>query len=173
MTHSMLRPISVPGFLALLLLSACVTMPPGLGGKQITAGAALAPVSSAFVRGLVKFTDDGKGMTVVSSFSGLLPGDYTLYLHDASETCTKVAVHRPDNVKSGDQKSLGGPLLGLTADVYGTAKSETLLSGLTLEGKDSILGRTVVLYAIAPDGRPYRMACGQIAPITSPTGQPQ
>lgn len=160
------RPFKFLALAACLALpAACVSLPVGMGGTPVPkAGASMTPVSSAYVRGIVKFAEDKDGTLITADFSGLLPGVHTVHLQDA-ETCATMSAYRADAMPKYDKDALGGLLLALTADVYGTARSELVVKGLTFEGDKTIMGRTVVLFAIGSDGRPVRQACGQVAPL--------
>jgi len=138
----------------------------------------LYPASGSTVSGTVTFSRTDKGMVVVADITGLTPGKHGFHIHefgDCSATdATSAGGHfNPAMMKHGgpsDMERHEGDLGNLTADDKGVAHLEITDKILTFDGKNSIIGRGVIVHAKEDDlvSQPVgnagaRIACGTIA----------
>jgi superoxide dismutase, Cu-Zn family len=138
----------------------------------------LYPASGSTVSGTVTFTKTDKGIVVVADITGLTPGKHGFHIHefgDCSATdATSAGGHfNPAMMKHGgpsDMERHEGDLGNLTADDKSVAHLEITDKMLTFDGKNSIIGRGVIVHAKEDDlvSQPVgnagaRVACGTIA----------
>jgi Cu-Zn family superoxide dismutase len=145
--------------------------------QEVTkASATLEPKSNSKVTGTVTFTKVGDDVQVVADIQNLTPGKHGFHIHDKGD-CSA-----PDAASAGPHfnptmKHHGGPMtldhhegdLGnITADASGKAHLDWK-GKLSLTGKDSIIGKSVVVHEkeddlkTDPSGNSgARVACGAI-----------
>jgi superoxide dismutase, Cu-Zn family len=169
-----------------LVLAGCTTGPPAENtaaappgaAPTITAMADLSPTAGNTVRGTVAFTQEAGGVHIVADLSGLTPGDHGFHIHETGD-CSA-----PDAASAGEHFNPSasmhgapdaparhaGDLGNITADASGNAKYDRVDPGLTLEGEQSVIGRSVVVHVGADDmtSQPSgasgaRAACGVIS----------
>jgi len=137
----------------------------------------LYPTQGNNVTGVITFTKTDKGIEVVADVQGLTPGKHGFHIHECGD-CSS-----PDGNSAGGHfnpamKSHGGPMdsmrhegdMGnLTADGSGKAHLEYLDTDLSFEGKNSIIGRGIIVHTGEDDlkSQPVgnagaRAACGVI-----------
>lgn len=155
------------------------------GGKQQAAGegsvtkavAVLNPTEGSKVHGVVTFTQDANGIRVVAAVDGLTPGKHGFHIHEFGD-CTS-----PDGNSAGghfnphgalhagptEEKRHAGDLGNIEAGPNGAAKYDRVDAHLTFSGKDSIVGRSVIVHAQPDDlatqptgGAGARLVCGVI-----------
>lgn len=135
---------------SLCLISYTQTQP-----EDITmAIAVLHPTQGGNVKGVVTFTKDGDNLKVVADLEGLTPGKHGFHIHQYGDESS------PDGKSAGDHfnpanERHGGPtdvqhhmgdLGNIEAQSDGKAHLEMTLSGVSLTGTNSIIGRSVVVH---------------------------
>ncbi len=129
------------------------------------------------VDGLVTFIQVDDGVKITATVNNLVPGSHGFHIHEFGD-CSS-----PDGMSAGGhfnpgKKPHGGPdslerhagdLGNLVADEHGVAKYERVDKVITLEGPDTIIGRSIVVHANPDDHHTQptgnaggRVACGVI-----------
>jgi Cu-Zn family superoxide dismutase len=128
----------------------------------VPAKAATTQPSNQTVAGTVTFTPDKDGIKVVADLTGLSPGKHGIHIHD------KADLSAPDLTSAGGHwdpeghKQHGGPasdadkrhagdLGNLEADATGKAHYEITITGVSIGGKDDIVGHSVIIHAKEDD----------------------
>ena len=157
------------------LLSGCATTPEGP-----MAGAKLEARSDSSARGVVSFTEIEKNMKVFVDITGINPGEHGFHIHEvgdcsAFDGSSAKGHYNPDSKAHGHHVGTerhAGDMPNLLADDYGTVRTTLFVSGLTLSGDKSIVGRSVVVHAAPDDYKSQpagnsgkRIACGVITPM--------
>ncbi len=145
--------------------------------KGRKASAILNPTKGNKAHGNIVFTNVEAGVLIVADIEGLTPGEHGFHIHEKGD-CSA-----PDASSAGDhfnptQKSHGGPIqanrhvgdLGnIVADDQGNAHYERVDEVVSLEGENSIVGRSVIVHENRDDlvSQPSgdagkRLACGVI-----------
>jgi superoxide dismutase, Cu-Zn family len=157
---------------AAVLLSACAGH-----GHGSSAEAKLAPTKGNTTTGTVVFRQKGNDIEVTAHVAGLTPGAHGFHIHEKGD-CSA-----PDGTSAGGHfnptgQPHGHPHQGphhagdmpmLETDSYGNARLTAVLTGLTLEGANGIVGKGVIVH-VAPDdfktqptgNSGARVACGVI-----------
>jgi len=141
------------------------------------ATAVLNPTQGNDVHGTVTFTQFGEGVEVVADIEGLTPGKHGFHIHEFGD-CSA-----PDGASAGGHfnptySKHGGPdyaerhvgdLGNVVADSSGKAHYKRIDSVITLNGRDTIVGHSVIVHANADDyitqptgNSGGRVACGII-----------
>lgn len=143
--------------------------------------AVINPVGSNKIRGKVTFTKVDDGIKVVADIDGLTPGEHGFHVHEFGDCSGKdaagVGAHfNPTNSKHGSPDSADrhvGDLGNLVADANGHAHYERVDKLIKLQGKNSILGRSIIIHADKDDyvSQPAgasgaKIGCGIIEPVT-------
>lgn len=138
------------------------------------------PTKGNETRGEVFFTVIPEGVRIVADFEGLTPGQHGFHIHDkgdcsATDASSAGGHFNPSNTKHGGPESSekhAGDLGNLVADEQGRAHYEWTTSQITLNGENSIIGRSVVVHADPDDftSQPAgnsgsRVGCGVIEAI--------
>jgi Cu-Zn family superoxide dismutase len=137
----------------------------------------LYPTKGSKVQGVVSFSKERDGVAIDASIQGLSPGLHGFHIHEFGD-CTSLDANsagghfNPTNMPHGSpsaDKRHAGDLGNVEADASGTAKAKFVLPGLSLEGPNSIMGRSVIVHAQADDFTTQptgasgpRVACGVI-----------
>lgn len=145
------------------------------------AQAILHPTKNSKVKGTVTFTGmDGGGVLIVADVDNLTPGKHGFHIHEfgdcsADDGSSAGGHFNPKGTKHGgpqDAERHAGDLGNLVADDKGHAHFEFLDLGVTLAGKDTIVGRSVVVHADEDDFKAQpagnsgaRLACGKIVKV--------
>lgn len=163
-------------FVSIVLLSGCDE----LGRHQRPKADAVAVLRAAEghqVQGTVSFVRVNRGLRVIAHVQGLTAGDHGLHIHQfgdcrAADGSSAGGHFNPRNQRHGapaDEIRHIGDLGNLTADASGSARVDTIDAMLTLDGPESIIGRSVVIHAQADDFKSQpagaagaRVACGVI-----------
>lgn len=165
----------VPVTLAATLLAGCSGM--ATTGKP-AAEARLMPTQGNNVSGFVRLVEVETGVRLEARVHGLTPGGHGIHVHEKGD-CSA-----PDGSSAGGHfnptgKPHGSPdsaehhlgdLPMLVADASGRAELSTVLKGVSLgEGRNSIVGRGIIVHASADDfvtqpagNSGARQACGVI-----------
>jgi superoxide dismutase, Cu-Zn family len=147
----------------------------GAGVNQ--AIAVLHPTQGNKVQGTVSFVKEKDGLRVAASIDGLSPGLHGFHMHEYGD-CSSVDANsagghfNPMNMPHAGptaEKRHAGDFGNILADSSGNGKVVLIDPKLSLEGANSIIGRSVVVHAQADDFTTQptgasgpRVACGVI-----------
>jgi Cu-Zn family superoxide dismutase len=145
--------------------------------QVVKAVAVLHPTMGNKVTGVVTFTKTPDGVKVVADVEGLTPGMHGFHVHQygdcSAPNADSAGGHfNPEGMPHGGPMSPErhvGDLGNITADKDGKAHLELTDKLLSFEGRDSIIGRGLIVHAMADDlvSQPAgnagpRVACGVI-----------
>lgn len=166
--------------LALFFVFACSENAGTAEQKGEAAGKAVAvlqPTKDNNVKGTVTFTKAQNGVRVLAAIEGLSPGKHGFHIHEygdcSAPDATSAGDHfNPHGAPHGaptDVKRHVGDLGNVEADISGKARLDWVDPLLSFEGKDSIIGRSIIVHAEPDDlktqptgGAGARVACGVI-----------
>ncbi|WP_039358819.1 superoxide dismutase family protein [Candidatus Protochlamydia amoebophila] len=128
------------------------------------------------VRGTVTFTKVSGGVKIIADVVGLTPGKHGFHIHefgDCGKNGEAAGAHfNPMNQKHGGPDSLErhvGDFGNLEADSHGHAHYERVDKFIELDGKNSIIGRSIMIHADEDDFKTQpsgasgaRIGCGTI-----------
>ena len=151
------------GFLVFLMvvvyaLSGCAKS--GEQSAPVThAIAVLSPTQGSKVQGVVSFSKERNGVRVEASLQGLTPGLHGFHIHEYGDCSSPDANSAGGHFNPGDMPHAGptaerhhaGDLGNLQADASGNAKLTLVVSALSFEGPNSMIGRGVVVHAQPDD----------------------
>ena len=159
-------------------IAGCSSMGLGMGGKA-TAVAKLEPTKGNSASGTVTFTQEGDGVRVSGTITGLKPGaEHGFHVHEKGDCSSGDGMStgghfNPDGKPHGPQATPhhAGDMPALLADSYGTATASFTLKGVSiggpaadLVGKGLIVHRDPDDYKTQPTGNAGpRVACAVIA----------
>ncbi|HTP12584.1 MAG TPA: superoxide dismutase family protein [Bacteroidota bacterium] len=139
--------------------------------------AVLYPTKGNAVTGIVRFEAVENGTRVVADVSGLTPGKHGFHIHEfgdcSSDDGSSAGGHfnpagMPHSMPSSDQRHTGD-LGNIEADASGKAHLEFVDRMVTFSGRNSIIGRAVVVHEKEDDLKTQptgnagaRLACGVI-----------
>jgi Cu-Zn family superoxide dismutase len=165
------------------VMMGCASLGLTAAPKVTKAIAMLRPIQGSNVSGQVIFLQEGSKVRVIADVTGLTPGKHGIHIHEFGDCST------PDGMGAGGHfnphnKRHGGPddsdrhlgdLGNLDADKTGRAKYDRLNDLISLTGRNSIIGRSVVIkeraddFTTQPGGNAgARVACGVIGVASSP-----
>lgn len=137
----------------------------------------LYPTEGNEVKGIVTFEKTDSGVVVNVNIEGLTPGKHGFHIHEFGDCSaangTSAGGHfNPDGHEHGspmgDSRHVGD-LGNITADEQGVAKLTHLDKHLKFSGKNSIIGRSIIVHADEDDLKSQptgnagaRVACGVI-----------
>lgn len=145
--------------------------------KPKQAQAVLNPTKGSRAQGLVTFTQVEGGVRIVADVDYLEPGKHGFHIHEfgdcSSPDGASAGGHfNPKKTRHGSPEGLerhAGDLGNLAADAKGHAHYDRIDKVITLEGVDSIIGRSLIVhsneddYKTQPTGNAGgRIACGVI-----------
>ncbi|HEY8551165.1 MAG TPA: superoxide dismutase family protein [Vicinamibacterales bacterium] len=146
------------------------------GGAK-SAVAKLSPTANNTARGEVTFTQEGEGVRVSGSFSGLTFGEHGFHVHEKGDCSAPDAssagghfnpTSQQHGAREADQRHVGD-LGNLKVDPYGLARVDFVDKHLSLSGPNSIVGKAVIVHEKADDFKTQptgdaggRLACGVI-----------
>lgn len=143
------------------------------------AKAVLEPVDDSGVRGVVIFSEEARGIRIIAEFSGLTPGDHGLHVHEFGDCSGKGAENAGGHFNPGHTQHGGphdspghvGDLGNVRANSSGRARLDRMDFVISLDGTESILGKSVIIhkfrddYLTQPSGNTGPgVACGLIFP---------
>lgn len=104
---------------------------------------------------LLKQETDGPTL-IIGRITGLKPGKHGFHIHeygDLSNGCESAGAHyNPEGVDHGDlEQGHVGDLGNVVADSSGTADIEIVAERIDLTGKQSVVGRAIVIHSEADD----------------------
>lgn len=141
------------------------------------AKAVLSPTKGNTVKGQVAFLAVNGGVKIVGDIEGMTPGLHGFHIHEfgdcsAPDGSSAGAHFNPTNHKHGartDSDRHVGDLGNIEADAQGRVHFEIIDNVISLGGKDTIVGRSVIVHEKADDFKTQpsgdagaRQACGVI-----------
>lgn len=137
------------------------------------ATARLQPAADSKVTGVVHFIPAEKGLRVVAHVVNLTPGDHGFHVHEKGDLSapdlTSAGGHfnptgQPHGAPDSDRRHVGD-LGNLKANERGVATLDFVDRHLTLDGKNSIVGKAVIVHEKADDlkSQPTGDAGGRVA----------
>lgn len=139
--------------------------------------AILNPIEGSLVKGKVTFTKTAEGVKVTADVEGLKPGKHGFHIHEHGSCGGKGAADAGPHFNP-TKKNHGGPddedrhvgdLGNLEADKNGHAHYERVDRAISLEGENTIVGRSIVIHSDEDDFKTQptghsgdRLACGVI-----------
>lgn len=160
-----------------MALAACTSLGISPKPKITKAVAYLKPTPGNTAYGTVTFIQEGNKVRVIAEIYDLSPGKHGIHIHEygdcSSSDAMSAGLHfNPTNSVHGSPDSRDrhvGDLGNVDADKSGKARYERLDDRISLTGRNSIIGRSVVIKAKADDfktqpggGAGARIACGVI-----------
>ncbi len=143
----------------------------------LKAVAELKPAKNSKVKGTVLFVQENAGVHVTAEVTGLTPGEHGFHIHEkgdcsAADFSSAGGHFNPSHKPHGGMESMehhAGDLGNLTADATGKAHLDFVSHDLSLDGTNSVVGRSVIVHANRDDlvSQPAgnagpRIACGAI-----------
>lgn len=157
-------------------LAGCASTPPGP-----RAAAKLDAKSDSAVRGIVSFTTQEDGsLKVFVDATGLIPGEHGFHVHEVGDCRAPDASSAKGHFNPGGKahgfhagpERHAGDMPNIAADNYGTVRTTFVVTGLSLSGENTIVGRSVIVHADPDDYKSQpagnsgkRIACGVISLI--------
>jgi Cu-Zn family superoxide dismutase len=150
---------------------------PKMAKKSHKAIAIMQPTAKSKARGVIYFVQKGKKVEISGEITGLDPGEHAFHIHefgDCSDLEAKSAGghFNPTNKMHGAQDAEErhvGDLGNIKADDTGKAVIKLTDTVISLKGKDSIVGRSVIIHVGKDDFKTQptgnagdRAACGVI-----------
>jgi superoxide dismutase, Cu-Zn family len=116
------------------------------------------------VRGVLRFTQKGDTVRIRGMVRGLAPGEHGFHVHEFGDVSGRKdgkstgGHYNPGETKHGkpsDKERHVGDLGNITADADGVAKVDITDDVISLNGPQSIIGRSILIHAGADDyGQP-------------------
>lgn len=175
-----MRHLSVGNFFQYSLLSAIFLTLTACQLFQETpiATAVIQSKSASNLNGSINFSQSGKQVIVTGTFSGLKPNaEHGIHIHEKGDCSAFDAMsagghYNPSNSQHGKAHSNvyhAGDMPNIDSDTNGNANYRSTLSGISIDGEQSIIGRAVVVhrdpddYKSQPAGNSGpRIGCGLI-----------
>jgi Cu-Zn family superoxide dismutase len=137
-------------------IAGCASM--GMGAKP-SAVANLEPTTGNNARGAVTFVQDGDGVRVSASLTGLKPGaEHGFHVHEKGDCSSGDGVSagghfNPDGKPHGAQSAAhhAGDMPALVADSYGNANATFTLKGVSVGGNADLVGKGLIVHRDADD----------------------
>lgn len=139
--------------------------------------AVLIPTAGNTVSGSVIFAKTTQGMRIIAKVANLSPGPHGFHIHDygdcrAADGSSAGGHFNPGKTSHGapdaDPRHVGD-LGNILADEAGLGKLDIVVTGPSLAGPNSIIGRSIIVHADPDDmqtqptgGAGARLACGVI-----------
>jgi Cu-Zn family superoxide dismutase len=170
-----MKKIILPVIVAGLLIFIAVAY--GSDENIVKTIAVLNPTQNNKVTGIVTFNKTELGVKVVADIEGLTPGAHGFHVHQFGDCSAPNADsagghYNPEGKLHGAPEGPerhAGDLGNLIADVNGKAHLERTDSILSISGRNSIIGRSIIIHAAADDMTTQptgnsggRVACGVI-----------
>lgn len=157
-----------------LLLAGLAFAEPQSAGSVKEAIAVINAASGSTCKGVVRFTQESKGVRVVADIEGLAPtSKHGFHIHDFGDCSAPDATSAGSHYDAAGTMHHGmptdamkhtGDMGNIEADANGKAHYEITLDGVTINGAQApILGRAVIVHAKPDDfGQPVGNAGGRI-----------
>jgi len=151
----------------------------GMDSKKVTYAVAMVHgLGDHKVNGKVTFTETSDGVEIVAELTGLQPGEHGFHVHEfgdcsmADGKCAGGHFNPTNQPHAGpdDAKRHVGDLGNIKADGQGNASYKRTDKVISLNGKNSIIGRSVIVHAKPDDFKTQqppgnagdRIGCGTI-----------
>ena len=149
----------------------------GMGNKVTYAVAVVQGLGDHKVKGKVTFTQKEGGIEIVAELTGLQPGEHGFHVHEfgdcsmADGNCAGGHFNPTNQPHAGpeDAKRHVGDLGNIKANGQGHASYKRLDNVISLNGRNSIIGRSVIVHAKPDDLKTQpsgdagdRIGCGAI-----------
>jgi Cu-Zn family superoxide dismutase len=127
--------------------------------SSLAAVAVLFPTEGNHVQGVIRFARVPTGVRVTGLVSGLKPGRHGFHVHEFGDTTSRDGTAAGGHFNPGN-KAHGAPddgarhvgdLGNITADAEGNAAINFVDATLSLDGPNSIIGRSIVVHADPDD----------------------
>lgn len=143
----------------------------------MSAQATMKPAKKQKTKGVVHFTQSGDKVKVEAMIEGLKPGPHGFHIHETGDCSAADFASAGGHFNPGHKAHGGhdatekhaGDMGNITADNKGKAKLTVELSGVSLGGPESIVGKAVIIHEKADDLKTAptgnagaRWACGVI-----------
>lgn len=197
LTHRKLK-LAGAGALMAFALAGCAPQPPappaGTPGETSTdnnavgtampemampnkAIAVIHPTKGNKTQGTVTFTQENDGLHIVGDITGLTPGKHGFHVHEngdcsADDGSSAGGHFNPEEMQHGAEDVTMrhvGDFGNITADASGKAHIDKVDTMAKLDGKDSIVGRALIVHGKADDLKSQpsgdagpRVACGVV-----------
>lgn len=152
---------------------------PGAGGQNMHAVAEIMPTSGNEARGAIRLSGGNGTVKIAGSITGLEPGAHGFHIHQKGDCsapdATSAGDHfNPHDDPHGSPRDLEdahhvGDLGNITANEQGEAEINTEDNEIKLSGKDSVIGKAIIVHADQDDfeSQPSgnagaRLGCGVI-----------
>lgn len=149
---------------------------------SLQAVAHIKPFKENQIRGKVVFKKVKDGVKITANIEGLTPGKHGFHVHEFGDCgvdgSTAGAHFNPTHRQHGGPDSPDrhvGDLGNLVADEKGYAHYERVDKVITLEGENSIIGRSIIIHADEDDYKTQpagasgaKIACGVIEEVKAP-----
>lgn len=166
-------------FLVLSVVFSLIVHPVVLSAKEdgLMAKAMLSPTKGNKVQGAVEFVQTQKGIWVHAEVMGLSPGLHGFHIHEFGDCSAPNGASAGGHFNPKKKPHAGpeaenrhvGDLGNLEADKKGRAVYRRFFPGMKLEGKEGIIGRSVIVHEKEDDLKSQpagaageRVACGVI-----------
>jgi Cu-Zn family superoxide dismutase len=150
----------------------------GAGQKpKADAIAVMVPTLGSQTAGVVEFVKTPQGVRILATMAKLSAGEHGFHIHEFGDCSSADAASAGGHYNPGGHPHAGpdadqrhvGDLGNIVADASGSARFDAVIAGVTLEGPDSVIGRSVVVHADPDDlttqpagSSGKRLACGVI-----------
>lgn len=148
--------------------------------KTIMAVAYLKPLKDSKIQGKVTFTKVANGVKIIADVDGLSPGKHGFHIHEygvcEDDGKTAGAHFNPGKTEHASPESSVrhvGDLGNLIADDEGHAHYQRIDKVISLEGENSIIGRSLIIHADPDDFKTQpagasgtRICCGVIEAVS-------
>ena len=136
----------------------------------LSAVAVVHPTKSSLAKGTLKVVQKPDGSTLSLSVDGLVPGVHEVRVHSSGDCSDEwgESAGAPFAFNPVADNSRPGLLMTLEVGEDWRGRAEADVSGLTLSGETSVVGRSLVIHLVQPDGAGTDagpgavMACGTI-----------
>lgn len=129
------------------------------GSEVIRAVAVITPTEGNDTTGTVTFTEAEGGTRIVAEVRNLTPGLHGFHVHEFGDCTAPDAASAGGHYNPTDMPHAGpddeerhvGDFGNITAEEDGIGRYDRVLTGVPLDGEDSIIGRAVVIHRDADD----------------------
>lgn len=162
---------------AVSMLCILAITPALMWGQTVKATATVNPTKGNTVHGVVNFEETRDGLHIVADLEGLTPGEHGFHIHEfgdcsASDATSAGGHFNPTGKQHGSPDSDDhhiGDLGNINALSNGKAHYDRTIKGISLNGPNAIVGKSMVVHAKKDDFKSQpagdagsRIGCGVI-----------